>query len=44
MSSQQGPIGTASSDNWLSLDTWAVIIALVLALAVRFDVFKNVPW
>jgi hypothetical protein len=28
----------------LSLDTWAVIVALVLALAVRFDVLKNVPW
>ncbi len=29
---------------YLSLDTWAVIVALVLALAVRFDVLKNVPW
>lgn len=28
----------------LSLDTWAVIAALVLALAVRFDVLKNVVW
>jgi hypothetical protein len=28
----------------LSLDTWAVIVALVLALAVKFDIFKNVPW
>jgi len=28
----------------LSLDTWAVIVALVLALAVRFDIFRNVPW
>lgn len=28
----------------LSLDTWAVIIALLVALAVRFDVVKNVPW
>lgn len=28
----------------LSLDTWAVIIALLVALAVRFDVLKNVPW
>ncbi|MGB8011156.1 MAG: hypothetical protein WCF68_06055 [Terriglobales bacterium] len=27
-----------------SLDAWAVIIALALALAVRFDVFTNVPW
>jgi hypothetical protein len=28
----------------LSLDVWAVIVALVLALAVRFDIIKNVPW
>jgi hypothetical protein len=28
----------------LSLDTWAVIVALVLALAVRFDILRNVPW
>jgi hypothetical protein len=28
----------------LSLDIWAVIVALVLALAVRFDILKNVPW
>ena len=28
----------------LSLDTWAVIAALLLALAVRFDILKNVSW
>jgi hypothetical protein len=28
----------------LTVDTWAVIIGLVLALAVRFGIFKNVPW
>jgi hypothetical protein len=28
----------------VSLDAWAVIVALVLALAVRFDILKNVPW
>jgi hypothetical protein len=28
----------------LSQDTWAVIIAVALALAVRFDILKNVPW
>jgi hypothetical protein len=27
-----------------SLDVWAVIAALALALAVRFDILKNVPW
>jgi hypothetical protein len=36
---------TASSKRIsLSLDAWAVIVALILALAVRFDVLKNVPW
>ncbi|MGA2979637.1 MAG: hypothetical protein ABSD76_08605 [Terriglobales bacterium] len=33
-----------SKSNSLSLDTLAVIVALVLALAVRFDIFRNVPW
>jgi hypothetical protein len=28
----------------LSIDEWAVIVALVLALAVKLDVLKNVPW
>jgi hypothetical protein len=28
----------------LSLDTWAVILALALALLVRAGVFKKVPW
>jgi len=28
----------------LGLDEWAVIVALVVALAVRFDLLKNVPW
>ena len=28
----------------LSLDSWAVIIALLAALLVRTGVFKNVPW
>ena len=35
------PSGRASR---LSLDVWAVIVALILALAVRFDIIKNVPW
>lgn len=38
-------ISTASSKRaWLSLDAWAVIVALILALAVKADIFKNVPW
>jgi hypothetical protein len=36
---------TSSSKSYsLSLDTWAVIVALFAALAVRLDVLKNVPW
>jgi hypothetical protein len=31
-----------SKRNPVSLDTWAVITALLLALAVRFDILKNV--
>jgi hypothetical protein len=40
--STTAPSNTGSS--WLSLDVWAVIVALILALAVRFDILKNVPW
>ncbi len=29
--------------NPLSLDAWAVIVALLLALVVRFDLVKNIP-
>ncbi|HXJ03772.1 MAG TPA: hypothetical protein VNH65_01650 [Candidatus Acidoferrum sp.] len=28
----------------LSLDSWAVVIALVAALLVRAGVFKHIPW
>jgi hypothetical protein len=28
----------------LSLDTWAVVAALVAALLIRVGVFKHVPW
>ncbi len=28
----------------LSLDTWAVILALTLALAVRLGLLNKVPW
>ena len=35
---------TTRNGTLLSLDTWAVIAALVLALAVRFEFLKNVPW
>jgi hypothetical protein len=28
----------------LSLDSWAVVAALILAVAVRFDLLKKIPW
>ena len=28
----------------LSLDTWAVILAMALALVVRLNVFTGIPW
>ncbi|HTA57266.1 MAG TPA: hypothetical protein VK805_03875 [Candidatus Baltobacteraceae bacterium] len=28
----------------LSLDSWAVLLALLIALLVRTGVFKHVPW
>jgi hypothetical protein len=28
----------------VSLDTWAVLLALAAALLVRFDVLKTIPW
>ena len=34
-----------SGSRWkLSLDTWAVVVALLLALLVRTGVFKHIPW
>jgi len=32
------------SKSYLSLDSWAVILALSAALLVRTGVFKSVPW
>jgi hypothetical protein len=28
----------------LSLDTWAVVLSLTLALIVRIGILKTVPW
>jgi hypothetical protein len=44
MSTNKSPSGSASKESFLSLDVWAVIVALALALAVRFEIVKNVPW
>jgi hypothetical protein len=35
---------SANKRDLFSTDVWAVIVALVLALAVRFEILKNVPW
>ena len=32
------------SKSYLSLDTWAVITALLAALLVRTGLFKTIPW
>jgi hypothetical protein len=34
----------AKKQPWLSLDGWAVVIALLLAALVRFGVLKHVSW
>jgi hypothetical protein len=35
-----------SDKKWwqLSLDSWAVLLALALAVLVRAGIFKHVPW
>jgi hypothetical protein len=33
-----------TSSRRISLDTWAVLLALAAALLVRLGVFKTVPW
>lgn len=44
MSTEKSATTPPSMSNSLSLDAWAVIVALALALAVRFDILANVPW
>jgi hypothetical protein len=44
MTTDKSTTAAPSNESWLSLDVWAVIVALILALAVRFDILKNVPW
>jgi hypothetical protein len=41
----KGCVEDAAAKNWLlSLDTWAVIAALLAALLVRGGVIKHIPW
>jgi len=44
MSSDTSATTPSSKGTSLSLDAWALIVALLLALAVKFDIFKNIPW
>jgi hypothetical protein len=38
-------VGAKTGGRWrLSLDTWAVVVAFLLALLVRMGVFKHIPW
>jgi hypothetical protein len=34
----------STGKKWLSLDSWAVLTAFVVALLIRAGVFKHVPW
>ena len=42
--SEDNKIAKEATRIGLSLDVWAVITALVLALLVRVGVLKHVPW
>jgi hypothetical protein len=42
--SAEANAGKTGSRWKLSLDTWAVLLALVAALLIRAGVFKHVPW
>ena len=44
MSTDKSTNARSRKGSLLSLDAWAVIVALALALAVRFDILKDVPW
>ena len=38
------PQGEAKPDSRLSLDTWAVLVALFAAALIRFGLIPRVPW
>jgi hypothetical protein len=43
MSAEENAVEVKQS--WrLSLDSWAVVVALLAALLVRAGVFKHIPW
>jgi hypothetical protein len=42
--SSENTQATAKSAPRLTLDTWAVLIALAAAVLIRFGVIPHVPW
>jgi hypothetical protein len=34
----------SQKSRWLSIDTWAVLAALLAALLIRAGVFTRIPW
>jgi hypothetical protein len=40
----EDPVATTANKRGLSLDWWAVLLALVLALLVRVGVLQHIPW
>ena len=44
MSEQAQVAGNQVKARRLSIDTWAVLLAFVLAALVRAGVFKHIPW
>ena len=44
MSQQQETAVTPAKRRGYSIDTWAVLLAFVLAALVRAGVFKHIPW
>jgi hypothetical protein len=42
--SAEANAGKTGSRWKLSIDTWAVLVALVAALLIRAGVFKHIPW
>jgi hypothetical protein len=44
MSSPENPDKSKRDGFRLSVDGWAVLVALILAVAVRFHILKSVPW
>jgi hypothetical protein len=35
---------TVKRKSWLSVDVWAVLLAVVLAVLVRVGVLQHIPW